>query len=218
MKLYIFPHSPYARKIQIVLDLIGVKYTSVDVPYSDRSELVALTGGYVHVPVLEDDGAVIFDSRKIAEHLIARRGGAALVPPGSDGPIWAYADWVDGPLEDILFRIASPSVRDRWATANDRALYTIIKERKFGTGCVDAWHKSRAELIDKGRALLAPTARTLAQRPFIMGDRPTLADATLYGQFGMLSADPSFPPAALGEPFPAWMARVAAERKTTISV
>ena len=35
-------------------------YTYVEVPYLDRRELLALTGGYVHVPVLEDGGTVAF--------------------------------------------------------------------------------------------------------------------------------------------------------------
>jgi glutathione S-transferase len=40
MKLYRFDHSPFVRKVQIVLDLIGAEFECVDVPYGDRSELV----------------------------------------------------------------------------------------------------------------------------------------------------------------------------------
>src|SRR6266702_8590398 len=190
MKLYRFPHSPYARKIQMLLELLGLPHAVVDVPYCDRAELVAVTGGYLHVPVLvDDDGTVLVESRRIAEHLLGRDGGAALVPPGWDGPVWAYCDWVDGPLEDVLFRLSSPSVRDRWRKPEERALYVLMKERKFGAGCVDAWERGRDELIARGRALLEPTARTLATRPFLFGDRPSLADAALYGQFAMLSVD-----------------------------
>jgi glutathione S-transferase len=218
MKLYRFPHSPYARKLEALLDLLGLAgaYTLVDVPYCDRSELVAVTGGYLHVPVLvDDDGTVVVESRRIAERLLARAGadGAALVPSPGEGPIWAYCDWVDGPLEDVLFRLASPAVRDRWPKAVDRAMYVLIKERKFGAGCVDAWERARPELLARGRELLAPTASTLAAQPFLFGARPTLADATLYGQFAMLSAAEAIPPAALGASFPAWLERLAHERR-----
>ena len=69
-------------------------------------------------------------------------------PPRSrrtlEGPIWAYADFCDGPLEDVLFRIASPLIRDAWQSPGERALYTLIKERKFGPGCVDLWVPVRA--------------------------------------------------------------------------
>lgn len=209
MKLFRFVYSPYARKVQVLLELMGRRHTVVEVPYSDRTELATLTGGYIHVPVLvDDDGTVVCDSRKICQHLLAGAAATALVPPPLDGPIWAYSDWCDGPLEDVMFRIASPSVRDRWQSASDRALYVLMKERKFGAGCVDAWARDREALLAQAAALLAPSARTLEAQPFLFGGRPTLADAALHGQFAMLAAaDPALP-ARLGPVFAAWTRRV----------
>lgn len=64
LKLYRFPYSCYARKVQCVLDLMGAQYETIDVPFGDRTELAELTGGYIQVPVLVmDDGTVIKDSR-----------------------------------------------------------------------------------------------------------------------------------------------------------
>jgi glutathione S-transferase len=210
MKLYRFPHSPYARKIEMQLALMGVSPELVDVPYCDRSELVRLTGGYLHVPVLvDDDGTVVTESKRIAERLLSRDPAAALVPSPWDGPIWAYCDWVDGPLEDVLFRLSTPKVRDHFGPV-ERALFVLIKERKFGPGCVDAWAVARGELVERGRALLAPSARTLAAQPFLFGARPTLADCALYGQFAMLSVDESLPPSTFGGAFPEWLERLSA--------
>jgi glutathione S-transferase len=139
------------------------------------------------VPVLVDDGGeVIVESRDICEYLTASGKGAALVPSPLEGPIWAYHDFADGPLEDVLFRVASPAVRDAWPGAGDRALYVLVKERKFGAGCVDAWEKNQATLVDRARHLLAPSLKTIAARPFLFGDAPTLADAALYGLCKML--------------------------------
>jgi len=185
MKLFRFRYSPYARKVQMVLDLLGATYTLVEVPYLDRDQLVRATGGYIHVPVLVDDAArAVCDSRAICEHLLD--GHSALVPPPLDGPIWAYADFCDGPLEDVLFRIAAPAVRDRWESAGERALYVLIKERKFGAGCVEAWERDRDSLVARARRLMAPTVRTLRAQPFLFGDRPTLADAALNGDCAMI--------------------------------
>jgi glutathione S-transferase len=193
MKLYRFRYSPYARKVQMLLDLLGARYQVVEVPYSDRTELATITGGYIYVPVLvDDDGTVVVESRDICERLLARPSAEHLVPPGLAGPIWAYADFTDGPLEDILFRVASPAVRDSWESVGDRALYVFVKERKFGTGCIDAWQASRGALLGRAAKLLAPTLRTLEHGPFLFGAAPTLADAALYGQLAMLEgADPS---------------------------
>jgi glutathione S-transferase len=209
MKLYRFPYSPYVLKVQMLLDLMGRKYQAVDVPYCDRTELATLTGGYIQVPVLVDDGGqVVCDSRRICQHLLAGEAGATFAPPLLEGPIWAYHDWCDGPLEDVLFRIGSPGIRDSWKTAGERALYVFIKERKFGPGCVNAWERDTDELIARGNELLGPSARSLSIQPFLFGASPTLADTALYGLFAFLRmANPAhlgrFPAA-----FPAWMRRL----------
>lgn len=191
MKLYRFRYSPFARKVQMMLELAGVPHEVIEVRYGERNELAELTGGYIHVPVLVlDDGEVITESRRICERLAARPEARHLVPPAMHAAVWAFHDFVDGPVEDVLFRLASPAVRATWATPWERALYTMIKERKFGAGCIDAWAAGRAQLLERGRALLEPTRQTLAAQPFVFGDAPTLADVALYGQWAMLSESP----------------------------
>ncbi|MGC4086358.1 MAG: glutathione S-transferase family protein [Polyangiaceae bacterium] len=187
MKLFRFSYSPYARKVQMLLDLMPAEYELVEVDFVEREELARLTGGYIYVPVLQDDdGSVVVESRVICERLLERPAARHLLPPPFEGPIWAYADFCDGPLEDVLFRIASPSIRSRWSNAFARALYVLVKERKFGAGCVDIWERERPALLARARHLLAPSLRTLEQRPFLFGETPTLADAALYGNCCML--------------------------------
>jgi len=193
MKLYRFRYSSFARKVQMLLDLLPLEYDLVEASYSDRSELARVTGGYIYVPVLVgDDGSVTVESRRICEQLLAGAAGQKLVPAPFEGPIWAYADFCDGSLEDVLFRIAAPAIRDTWEDPGTRALFNLIKERKFGAGCVDAWRNDQAALLARGRHLLAPTLTTLEQQAFLFGARPTLADAALYGNLAMLDeADPA---------------------------
>lgn len=187
MKLFRFRYSPFARKVQTLLDLLGLPYELSEVAYGDRNELATLTGGYVYVPVLvDDDGTVVTESRDICAHLLARPEAQWLVPSPLEGPVWAYADFADGPLEDILFRYASPDVRDSWPSASDRALYNMNKERKFGAGCIDQWQRDRELLAERARRLLAPSFSTLRKQPFLFGREPTLADAALHGQSLML--------------------------------
>jgi glutathione S-transferase len=109
-----------------------------------------------------------------------------------------------------LFRLGPPAVRDAWPTSWERALYTLVKERRYGAGAIESWEADRGGLLLRGRALLAPTARTLERRPFLFGDAPTLADLALYGQYMMLEeADPELLP-SLGEVFTAHARRIAA--------
>ena len=210
MKLYRFRYSPYARKVQMLLDLAGARYEIVEVPYSDRTELASVTGGYIYVPVLVDAGKVVTESRAICEHVLTGEAGARLVPSPFEGPVWAYADFVDGPLEDAMFRIASPAVRDAWPSPSDRSLYVLIKERKFGAGCVDAWERDRAAWIEKARVFLAPTRRTLAAQPFLFGAAPTLADAALYGVCKMLEEADASLLARIADDLPPFMRRLEA--------
>ena len=66
MKLYRLRYSPYARKVQMLLDLLRRPYELIEVSYGDRNELATLTGGYIYVPVLVDDaGKVLCESRAI---------------------------------------------------------------------------------------------------------------------------------------------------------
>jgi glutathione S-transferase len=214
MKLYSLRYSPYARKVEMLLGLLGQSYERVEMSYSDRTELATLTGGYIYVPVLlDDDGQVTVESRDICEKLIARAGadGVRLVPPPLQGPIWGYSDFVDGPLEDVLFRISSPAVRDLWKSPSDRALFTLIKERKFGAGCLDAWLADRDNLIRRGQRLLAPSLATLAEVGFLFGKQATLADAALYGCCAMLkAADPELL-TRISSQLPGYMERVEAQ-------
>jgi glutathione S-transferase len=186
MKLYRFRYSPYARKVQTVLDLLQLEYDLVEVSYSQRDELAELTGGYIYVPVLVDAGRVLTESRDICEHLVARRGAEWLVPPALDAGVWAYADFVDSQVEDFAFRIASPDVRKQWSSAGERALYTLIKERKFGAGCIERWLEQRESLLAGLARLLRATERTLSRQRFVFGERPSLADAALHGNALML--------------------------------
>ncbi|HSV05320.1 MAG TPA: glutathione S-transferase family protein [Candidatus Binatus sp.] len=208
MKLYRLEYSCYARKVQMALEVLGLRYNCIDVPFGNRTELAQLTGGYVQVPVLvDDDGNVTVDSRAICEKLVAGDSGRRLVPPPLEGPIWAYADWCDGPLEDVTFRLASPPTRRRFTDTWERALYVFVKERKFGRGCVDEWERNRATLLARARTMLEPSRATLRQRPFLFGDAPTLADVALYGQMVMLAVDPTLPP-GLGPELREWMDRM----------
>src|SRR5262249_13649000 len=74
--------------------------------------------------------------------------------------------------------------------------------------CVDAWASSSDELFARLTDLLEPTARTLAERAFILGRKPTLADAALYGQMAMLDFGAPDRVAALAPSLLEWKARL----------
>jgi glutathione S-transferase len=164
------------------------------------------------VPVLVSEaGKVYLDSRSISEFIVAH--APHLVPSPLEGPVWAYADWCDQVLEDSCFKLAAPGVHRSFPRPADRALYALIKERKYGAGCIDSWAQASSVLLDRSRAALVPTERTLRRCAFLFGAEPTLADAALWGQLAMLRFG-GIPAAALGESLPAWVARLEAAMAT----
>jgi glutathione S-transferase len=210
MRLYRFEYSCYARFVQAACELAGAPCELVDVPFGNREELAALTGGYIQVPVLvTDDGTVLTDSRRIVATLVERDPRfAGLVPAADAAAVWAYVDWAQNVLEDVAFRLASTGLRHRFPSAWERALFVFVKERKFGGGCVDAWERDADALFEKVRELLAPTIATLSDRPFLFGAQPTVADAALYGQIIMLEFGTPDRVAALSPRLHAWKRRL----------
>lgn len=197
MRLFGFSYSPYVAKVRKCLELKGLPFEYVEVPYLDRRELVAVTGGYVLVPVLADGRTVVTDSARITAWLDEHHAPSLRADPAAV----VYEGWADNVLEDVAFRVATPGLEARFAglqggRADAGAIFRLLKERKFGPGCVDAWKRDAAALTARTLELLAPVARAVAARPFLLGDRPSLADAAVSGQLAMLEAG-----------FPGWVAR-----------
>lgn len=190
MRLFQFAYSPFAAKVRVCLALKKLEATLVEVPYMDRRELVALTPGSVMIPVIEDGGTVVSDSARITAYL-DERYAPSLRAGALEGAATVYEAWADNVLEDVAFRLASTGIDEKITAHNGgreevRAMFRVNKERKFGPGCIEAWKKAEFDLETRLRNLLAPLGKTLAEQPFLLGQKPTLADAAVYGQFAML--------------------------------
>ncbi len=210
MRLFGFSFSPYVTKVRRCLELKRVPYLYVEVPYLDRRELLELTGGSIHVPVLEDGGTVVTDSARITAWLDERHA-----PNLRSDPLAVLVEaWADQILEDVTFRIACPLVEPelpRLLGGRDdaRALWRLLKERRFGPGCIEAWARDAEGLNARASALLEPLARKVAASPFLLGGSPSLADAAVFGQLAFLElASPGWV-AARAPGLAAWYARVA---------
>ncbi|HUK65931.1 MAG TPA: glutathione S-transferase family protein [Anaeromyxobacteraceae bacterium] len=198
MRLFQFSYSPFAAKVRRCLELKGLAYEAVEVPYLDRRELVASTGGYAHVPVLVDAGEVVTDSARITAYLDRR------YPPSlrSDPESVLVEQWADNLLEDAAFKVACPGLEDRMAAWNGRedarAIFRLMKERRYGLGCIERWRREAEGRCEELVAMLGPVVALVAERPFLLGGAPTLADASVYGQLFMIeAAAPGFIPARL---------------------
>jgi glutathione S-transferase len=211
MQLYQFAHSPFAAKVRKCLELKRLGCEIVEVPYLDRRALAAVSGG-VHVPVLVDEGRVVTDSARITAYL-DERYPPNLRPGALAGPATVLEAWADEQLEEVAFRLSAPWVEPRMREqSGDRAdapaMYRMIKERKYGTGCLDAWRADEATWLERLRGLIEPLVRSLALSPFLLGDTITVADAAVWGNlYGIEAVRPGFVAGRLPG-LEGWIARV----------
>ena len=93
MKLYYSQTSPFARKVRLAAEHLGLTdrielVAAVTTPVAEDAALAAATPlGKLPALVL-DDGTVLFDSRVIVEYLDQLAGGGGLIPPASDPARW----------------------------------------------------------------------------------------------------------------------------------
>lgn len=209
--LHHYDWSPFSEKIRLILGLKGLAWRSVIIPaFMPKPDLVALTGGYRHTPVLQIGADVFCDTRLIATELERRHPTPPLWPDAGDGLARAVEAWAE---RDLFWPIA------RYVTGRNAE---FVDPR---------FHADRAALRGKpspSPATLVKTAnRSLPAlrveiprvesmltdgRAFLLGPAPGLADVSVYHALWFLTV---FPISCAEETacYPhvrEWMARVAA--------
>jgi len=122
------PHSTNVERVALALAHKGVtEVDSVEIDYSDRSKAIELSGQGL-VPVLvDDDGTVVADSRRIIRHLEATRPDPPLFPGDScrRAGLEVFMEWFDevwkGPPNAMAAAIDEETVDDElFAGQSDR--------------------------------------------------------------------------------------------------
>ncbi|BBK43199.1 glutathione S-transferase [Allostella vacuolata] len=141
------------------------------------------------VPVLEEDGLVLWESHTILRYLAAAHGG----------PAWWPAD------------PARRAMADRWMDWAQASLQPAFMDLFWGWYRTPAPQRNEARIADASRrcdGFYALLDRELAGRPWLAGDGFTLADipagASLFRWFAMELPRPALPH------LEAWYARLAA--------
>jgi glutathione S-transferase len=183
MKLFTYATSPYARKVQMMLDYKGIAYEPVERCYSlDRKEDLRAVNARAEVPTLVlEDGRVITDSTIIGEYLEDAFPNPPLFPndPYERARLRKLDDLCDRGFDAVAFGYFFGELRGNQA----------MKEA------------AAAEL----RALLATLERELGARDFFCG-------AISMADFAAICHAPLARVAQIGlKDFPqlaAWMARM----------
>ncbi|CAM3956960.1 Protein GstA [Pseudomonas reidholzensis] len=187
IKLYHFPKSGHAHRIQLMLSLLDLPHELVFVDLAKgahkQPEFLALNP-FGQVPVIDDNGVVIADSNAILVYLAKTYDNGNWLPeaPQAAAAVQRWLSVAAGPLA--------------YGPAAAR-LVTV-----FGAAF------NSEEVIGRAHGLLAVIDRELANTPFLAGDTPTLADVANYSYIAHAPEGN-----VTLEPYPnvrAWLARIEA--------
>jgi len=159
MKLYHFPLSGHAHRARLFISLLGIPCELVEVDLRSgahkKPEFLALNP-FGQVPVLDDDGTIISDSNAILVYLATKLGRTDWLPADAKGAA-AVQRWLSVAAGDLAFGPAAAR------------LITV-----FG-----AKHNPE-DVIARAHLLLKRLEEHLADRDWVAGTKPTIADVALY--------------------------------------
>lgn len=153
MKLLSVDHSPYGRKVRIVLEEKGIPYEYVRARPSLPDSPVPQYNPLAKIPVLVTDaGKAIYDSPVIVDYLEGLRPEPMLIPAGLEARV------------DVK----------RWEALGDGVTDAIVAASHDYDKVQSAeWHAKQRLKITRG---LAWMEQDVAGREFCYGDRFSLAD------------------------------------------
>ena len=207
MELHQFRHSAFCEKVRLILAAKGLEVSLVEVtPGVGQLEVFRLSGQR-QVPVLVDGDAVIADSTAIALHLEEAHPTPPLLPaePLARARVLLLEDWADTALAAGCRRsllqaaAADPVLRSALlpeATPGPlRQLVGVLPGSVMAPvseAIVEALAPCEARQLQRS---LEQLCRLIDGRPYLEGERLSLADLAVVAQLSLLSF-----PACCGAP------------------
>lgn len=205
--LHHYPDSFFAEKIRRILAFKGLPWHSVEQPMiMPKPDLIALTGGYRRIPVLQIGADIYCDTACIARCLERLAPTPSILPRPLAGLAATVEDWADRRLVSLI----GPSVVvARIPTMppgflEDRAAMTPgLSEKALRFVAPHGWPQALVA-FDRLDAQLGYSA-------FLLGDAFTLADAACFHPLWFAKSVPALFEAVTARPaLAAWFARIEA--------
>jgi glutathione S-transferase len=146
LTLYDAARCPYCARVRIVLAEKAVSYETVDVDLDERPAWIYDLNATGRVPVLDDDGLVLAESRVLMEYIEERLPEPRLLPLDSAG------------------RARTRLLLERFDENIGDAYYALRRERSA---------RPARDALD---AALAALDEVLARQPYLSGEEYGLAD------------------------------------------
>jgi glutathione S-transferase len=196
MEVYGASVSYYTGKLETYLRYKGIAYERSS-PYEEISEIKAQVGSIQHPMVKRDDGRWMSDSTPMILQLEKEHPEPSILP--TDPVVAFIAHLIEDYADEWLWRAA---MHYRWSYDHDRELLSriladeltghlklprfwrcrLIKRRQHKFVSNDGVTKTTRSHVEAGYLhILALMSSLLAKQPFILGDKPSIADIGLMG-------------------------------------
>ena len=213
----IFHHyalSPFSEKIRRILAYKKLAWHAVDQPLMmPKPDLIALTGGYRRIPVLQMGADVYCDTALIARRLDALYPDSPVLPAAQAGLIAMLEDWAD---HRLFFQCVPPVIVALYDALppgflDDRAAMSPALTK-------DGLFKAAPQAWGQARLSLDHLESQLTGRSYLLGDTFTLADAACYNPVWFLKHDAALFAEVMARPaLAAWFQRIESEPDAGIS-
>ena len=159
VKLYTFPLSGHAHRVQLALSLLNVPTELIEVDLrkgaQKQANFLALNP-FGQVPVIDDNGTVVSDSNAILVYLARKYGNTDWLPSDVAGEA-AVQRWLSVAAGLVAFGPAAAR------------LVTV-----FGAGF------NADEVIGRAHGLFKVMNAELSAKPYLIGSKPSIADVACY--------------------------------------
>ncbi len=196
MKVYGASVSYYTGKLETYLRYKGIGYERFS-PYEESRKIEEQVGSIQHPMLQRDDGRWMSDSTPMILQLETEHPARSVLP---ENPVVQFvAHLIEDYADEWLWRAA---MHYRWSYDHDRELLSriladeltshlkaprflrcrMVKRRQFRFVKNDGVTPTTREHVEAGyHRILAVMSSVLAERPFILGAKPSLADLGLMG-------------------------------------
>lgn len=176
--LHQYDTSPFSEKVRICLGIKQLAWRAVDQPVvMPKPDLLALTGAYRRIPVMQIGADVYCDSVLIVRELERRFPTPTLFPGGTSGIDQAIAQWTDRVFFQsavtVIFAGLGDSVGKEFVADREK-----LSGQPFDPAAMRAAVPHMASQLRSHAALIAEQLED--GRDFLSGNTPGLVDANAY--------------------------------------
>lgn len=227
--LYEFSLCPFCNKVRAGLEIKGIPFESVEVSPRSKVELPPLPEGTPKkVPVLQHGADTVADSTEILRYLDEQFPGGVRLRP-DDAELCQRADeieeWVDSQfieaLPTVIYGTWGEAVRAARIVAGNSKLSggerflvqlagALIMKR-VARKILDRNEQPNAHAWVRDNA--AQFSAWLGDKPFVLGEQPTVADVAMHGAVTCVEEFPIFAKIVHLKNVAAWYERMSALRR-----